>query len=227
MKGKAYGIGVGPGDPDLMTLKAVKLIRENEIIAVPGKRAESSAAYQIAVRAVPELADKELIAIDMPMTKDRAALKKEHISGAALIEHYLDQGKNVVYLTLGDPTIYCSFSYLQQLLEKDGYSVELVSGVPSFCAAAARLGIPLAAWNEPLHIMPSAHRSGHGLELDGNYVLMKAASHIADVKQVLKETDRRIWAVSDCGMRTEKVFSSAEEIPDDASYFTLVIAKER
>ena len=152
MKGTIYGVGVGPGDPELMTLKAVRLIRENEIIAVPGKIAAESTAYKIAAAAVPEIADKTLVPVYMPMVKDREMIRKEHEKGAKMLETYLDQGKNVVYLTLGDSTIYCTFSYLQHFLEDDGYPVELVSGIPSFCAAAARLNLPLTEWDEPLHI---------------------------------------------------------------------------
>ena len=99
MKGIAYGVGVGPGDPEYMTLKAVRLIRENQVIAVPGTVARESTAYQIAIRAVPELAEKELVPVNMPMIKDRKLIDAEHKKGAALIASYLDQGKNVVFLT--------------------------------------------------------------------------------------------------------------------------------
>ena len=128
-RGTAYGVGVGPGDPELMTLKAVRLIRQNDIIAVPGKEPKKSVAYRIASAAVPELAEKELVPVYMPMTTDREKMAAEHRIGAALLESYLDKGKNVVYITLGDPSIYCTFSYIQRILEKDGYSVELVPGV--------------------------------------------------------------------------------------------------
>ena len=147
MRGIAYGVGVGPGDPELMTFKAARLIRDNEVIAVPGKTAEDSVAYKIAFGAVPEIAEKTLVPVFMPMVRDRAKLTEEHRKGAKLLEKYLEQGKNVVYLTLGDPTIYCTFSYLQHILEEDGFEVRLVSGVTSFCAAAARLNMPLTEWD--------------------------------------------------------------------------------
>ncbi len=227
MKGTAYGVGVGPGDPELITLKAVRLIRENRVIAVPGTVAEETAAYRIAVQAVPELAEKELLPIQMPMIRDRQRMQDEHRKGAEALKARLDQGENVVFLTLGDPTVYCTFSYLQHLLEADGYRVELVSGVPSFCAAAARLGQSLAEWDEPLHILPAAHKTGDLLELEGNYVLMKSASRMKEVKALLKASGRRVSAVMNCGMENEAVYRSADEIPDDAGYFSLVIAKEQ
>ena len=112
MKGILYGVGVGPGDPELMTLKAVRLIKENDIIAVPGADVRETVAYKIAVQAVPELADKELLPIYMPMTHDKAELELNHEKGAKTLEATLDTGKNVVFLTLGDPTIYSTFTYV-------------------------------------------------------------------------------------------------------------------
>ncbi len=226
MKGIAYGVGVGPGDPELMTLKAVRMIRENDLFAVPGKDPRQSVAYKIAVRAVPELAEKEVISVYMPMVKNREMIGEEHKKGARFLEGYLDQGRNVVFLTLGDPTVYSTFSYLQHILEDDGYTVELVSGIPSFCAAAARLNIPLGEWDEPIHIIPAVHKT-EALPADpGNYVLMKSASHMKEIKEILRSSGRDVNAVIDCGMDSEIVCRSTEEIPDDAGYFSLIIAKE-
>ena len=226
MKGIAYGVGVGPGDPEYMTLKACRLIRENEIIAVPGKVPQESVAYKIAAAAVPELAEKTLVPVWMPMLRDREKIDAEHRKAAALFESYLDQGKNVVFLTLGDPTVYCTFSYIQHYLEADGYSIELVSGITSFCAAAARLGIPLVEWDEPLHVLPAVHRLEAELELPGNYVLMKSASRMAAVKDILRRSGRKVSMVENCCMEDEKFYHSVDEIPDDAGYFSLIIAKE-
>ena len=226
MKGIAYGVGVGPGDPKLMTLRAIELIREDDVIAVPGKEPKESVAYKIAAAVVPEIADKELVPVYMPMIKDRALIDEEHKKGAALLKKYLDQGKNVVYITLGDPTIYCTFSYLQHYLEADGYPVELVPGISSITAAAARLNLPLTEWDEPLHVLPAVHKTDAAMDLPGTYVLMKSASHMKDVKETLRMSGKDVQAVIDCGMPTEQVYRSLEEIPDDAGYFALVIAKE-
>ena len=226
MKGIAYGVGVGPGDPKLMTLRAIELIRENDVIAVPGKEPKESVAYKIAAAVVPEIADKELVPVYMPMIKDRALIDDEHKKGAALLKKYLDQGKNVVYITLGDPTIYCTFSYLQHYLEADGYPVELVPGISSITAAAARLNLPLTEWDEPLHVLPAVHKTDAAMDLPGTYVLMKSASHMKDVKETLRKGGKDVQAVIDCGMPTEQIYRSLEEIPDDAGYFALVIVKE-
>lgn len=227
MSGILYGVGVGPGDPELMTLKAVRLIQENEVIAIPGTVPQEATAYQIAVRAVPELARKHLVAVYMPMTHNRAELVRNHEQGARTLERYLDQGKNVIFLTLGDPTIYSTFTYLQRMVEDHGYQTALVSGIPSFCAAAARLNIPLVEWNEPLHVVPAVHHLDHSLSESGNYVFMKSGRKINLIKEILARSGRNVVMVENCGMANEHIYHAVEEIPDNAGYYSLMIAKEQ
>ncbi|MCD8123799.1 MAG: precorrin-2 C(20)-methyltransferase [Lachnospiraceae bacterium] len=227
MTGILYGVGVGPGDPELMTLKAVRRIRENRVIAVPGERAEETVAYRIAVQAVPELAEKELVALTMPMTHDREVMRRSHEQAAEKLEAYLREGENVVFLTLGDPTVYSTFSYVQRIVKDHGFTTELVSGIPSFCAAAARLDVPLVEWNEPLHVLPAVHRLEEGiLEAPGNYVLMKSGRKMDRVKKLLAADRREVSMVENCGMENEHVYRCLEKIPDDAGYYSLIIAKE-
>lgn len=227
MSAIAYGVGVGPGDPELMTLKAIRLIKENDVIALPGKVAEETAAYKIAEAVVPEIKDKALVPINMPMVKDRNLLDEEHRKGAKIIEEYLDHGKNVVFLTLGDPAIYCTFSCLQRYLEADGYQVELISGITSICAAAARLNMPLTEWDEPLHVIPAAHKAHESLYDDGTNVLLKSASHMKEIKSLLRESGKKVWCVENCGMDAEKIYTDVDEIPNDAGYFSIIITKDK
>lgn len=226
MSGILYGVGVGPGDPELMTLKAVRLIRENQVIALPGSEARNTVAYKIAVQAVPELEQKTLLSIAFPMTLDREELARSHELAADRIESYLKKGQNVVFLTLGDSTIYSTFLYIRKRIISRGYETELVNGIPSFCAAAARAGISLAEWNEPLHIIPAAHRLSHAFDFPGNYVLMKSGSRMSQVKELLRTSGMDVVMIENCGLPQERVCRSIEEIPDDAGYYSLIIAKE-
>lgn len=226
MNPKVYCVGVGPGDPELMTLKAARIIREHNIIAFPGKEAESSTAYRIAVQAVPELAEKTLLPIYLPMVHDEKERLGSHQNGTREIEKYLEQGESVVYLTLGDPTVYSTFHYLKRLLEMDGYETELVSGVTSFCAAAARLNTSLAEWDEPLHIIPAVHRYDTPLQEAGTYVLMKSGRRMNEVRELLKDSGRRASLVEDCGMESEKVYRDMDNAPNETGYFSVIISKE-
>ena len=226
MAGIFYGVGVGPGDPELMTRKACRLIRENRVIALPGAQPEETLAYRIAVQSVPELAEKQLLALVMPMTHDRNKMARSHREAADTVERVLEQGENVVFLTLGDPTIYSTFSYVQELVERDGYPTEMVSGVPSFCAAAARVNQPLVCWNEPRHVVPAAHRLTETLSDGGQYVLMKSGRRMKEVKEMLAASGRDVIAVENCGIEGERIYRGVEEIPDDAGYYSLVMAKQ-
>lgn len=226
MTGVLYGVGVGPGDPELMTLKAVRLIRENEIIAIPGTIPRESVAYKIAVQAVPELAEKTLLPLSMPMTHDRAEMNRNHDLAADSIEAYLKQGKHVVFLTLGDPTVYSTYLYVQKRIIARGYEAQLVSGITSFCAAAARANVPLVEWNEPLYVMPAVHKLDQPLDQPGTYVLMKSGRKMDRVKELLRESGRDVTMVENCGMENEHVYHGVDEIPDNAGYYSLIIAKE-
>ena len=156
MAGIFYGIGVGPGDPELLTLKAVKRIRRCDVIAAPGEDGRASVAYRIAAQAVPELADKPCLGLALPMTRDGEKRRESQEKAADQVEAFLKEGKQVGFLNLGDVTVYATALYLTEILKGRGYETELVNGVPSFCAAAARLGQGLAEDGERIHILPGA-----------------------------------------------------------------------
>ncbi|MDO4634178.1 MAG: precorrin-2 C(20)-methyltransferase [Eubacteriales bacterium] len=226
MAGKLYGIGIGPGDPELLTLKAVRRIQEAGVIAVPGKVKEDTVAYQITVQAVPEIADKECLCVYMPMTKDKDALEKSHEDGARLVAETLDQGKDVAFLTLGDPCVYATYIYIHQRIQEMGYEVEIINGIPSFCAVAARLNTGLVEKAEELHVIPASYQIEEALKLPGTKVLMKAGRKMGDVKRLLMECGQNVVMIERCGMPGERIFNSAEEIPEDAGYYSLIIVKE-
>jgi len=102
-----------------------------------------------------------------------------------------------------------------------------VNGIPSFCAAAARLGTALGEWDGPIHIHPALHKLEASLDLPGTYVLMKSGSKMKEVKDLLRQSGKKISMVENCGMPDEKIYLDVEEIPDEAGYFSLIIAKEQ
>lgn len=246
MSGIFTGAGVGPGDPELMTIKAVRAVRACSVIAVPvsdGKleepffeKAEDAGghqeylercvAYRIAREAVPETEKKDRIFLPMPMIKEKDRLRKIHDRDADAVAELLEEGKHVVFLTLGDPTVYSTCMYVHRRLKERGYSTELIPGIPSFCAAAARMNVSLAENRQELHILPASYQIGEGLGLPGTKVLMKAGRKIGEVKRLLLEKGLEAEMVENCGMENEQVYLSAEEIPERAGYYSLLIVKE-
>lgn len=227
MKAKLYGVGVGSGDPELLTLKAVRVIKECEVLAVPGKTKEDSVAYGIALAAVPQMEEKETICIHMPMTKDEKKLKESHEKGAAQIVRLLKQGRSVAFLTLGDPTIYSTYIYLQRIVQEAGYETAIISGVASFLAAGAALNIGLVEKDEQLHIIPSSYEVKEALQLPGTKVLMKTGKKMPLVKEAVAQMNADIYMVENCGMEGERICHGAGEIPEDSGYYSLIIVKDK
>lgn len=224
--GKLYGVGVGPGDPRLMTVLAAETIRSCPVIAVPGKDRKQAVSYRIAAGLIRGLDEKECLCLPAPMTRDEARLQEAHEAAADQIGVCLKAGKDVAYLTLGDPTIYSTYIYIHRLVRQRGFETEIINGIPSFCAAAARLGDSLSDRSEQLHIIPSSYGMGEALALPGTKVLMKSGSRLFEVKQALKECGAEASMVENCGMEGERIYRGLEEIPDEASYYSLIILRE-
>ena len=227
---KLYGLGVGPGDPELMTLKGVKIIRQCDVVVIPDSGQTLNAAYTIAKGAVPEIDEKEIVEVSMPMIRDKKAWEESHEAAAHQIAGYLDNGKDVVFLTLGDPTIYSTYIYVHDYIKEWGYETEIIPGIPSFCAVSARLNEGLTEASEALHIIPASYKGlEESMELKGTKVLMKSGKAIGKIKEMIQEQSQR-WSVKmveRCGMEGERVFSSADEIDPEASYFSIVVVKDK
>ena len=227
MKGKLYGVGVGPGDPELLTLKAVRVIEECEVIAVPANSKEKCVAYKIASQAVKNIDDKEFLYIHMPMTRDENLLKENHNKGAEDIAKVLNTGKNIAFLTLGDPSIYSTYIYIHKLVLEKGYETEIISGIPSFCAAAARINEGLVEKAEELHIIPASYQIEEALKLKGTKVFMKSGKKIGAVKEAVGKSHGRAVMVENCGMENETVYENLNDVKENASYYSLIIVKEK
>ena len=144
-----------------------------------------------------------------------------------MIEQFLEKGWNLAFLTLGDPTVYSTCMYIEQMIEQDGYQVETVSGIPSFCAAAARLNQPLGEQEDQIHILPGSYEAGEGIQLPGTKILMKTGKKMGQIKEFLQGSSQDICLVENCGMGDERIVRSVEEISEDAGYYSLLIVKDR
>ncbi len=227
---KLYGLGVGPGDPELMTLKAVRIIKESDIIVIPKSGQNVNVAYTIAKGAVPELDKKCIVELDMPMTRDKEKLKTSHDNAAEQVKEWLDEGKNIAFLTLGDPTIYSTYAYVHNRVRDAGYETEIVPGIPSFCAVSAKLNDSLTEAEEALHVIPASYDGVEdSLQMKGTKVLMKSGKSIGKLKQYMKSMDNppTVKMVERCGMEGERVFHTIDEIDENASYFSVLIVRDK
>lgn len=229
MKGKLYGIGVGPGDPELLTLKAKAIIEKADIVAVPVKKiGESSVALEIARQAVTISAEK-IREIEFTMNKDKAKREACRKKAAQEVMDLLNEGNNIAMLTLGDIGIYSTYAYVHKIILEAGYEVEMISGIPSFCAGASKANISLTEGNEGLGIIPSLKgidQVEKAMDVFDNLVIMKVGSHVKDVYELLaaRGMENNGIVVSNVGLDDEYV---GPLLPDrEYGYFTTIIVKK-
>ena len=224
MTGVLYGVGLGPGAPDLITLRAARLIEDAKVVAYPSLAGGDSFARAIAADLIAS--DAQEIVMDVPMTVERAPAQAAYDTGAAQIAEALDAGRDVVCLCEGDPFFYGSFMYLYARLS-DKYQVEIVPGVTSITACAARAGMPLAARNERLTVLPGPLPEGElrtRIEGAESVVIMKVGRHLAKIRAVIDDlglTDTAMY-VERATLPQEVVLPLAEA-PEKAPYFSMIL----
>lgn len=220
-----YGVSLGAGDPELLTLKAVRIIENCRVIAVPRPKDDISTALEIVKKAV-DMSGKETLFLDLPMTRDEDALDDAWDVAANKLCGYLAR-EDVAMLTLGDISVYSTFSYIAKRVAAKGFEVECIPGVTSFCAAANLAKVPLSAGTEPLMIIPYNAENFHELiQQAGTKVIMKCGKNSAKLRKLLEEKNLlcRTIAAENVGMAEERLYFG-EEIPEELGYFTIYIIK--
>ncbi len=225
VKGTLYGVSVGPGDPELLTLKAIRAIREADVIAVPNIGHGRQTALSIAAE---HIKGKPQIECSTPMTRDAQVRQAAYAENARRICEFLAEGRNVAYLCLGDIGVYASFAPVNERVRAAGYDVEIIPGVTSFSASAARLGMVLCEGSERLLVSPvMSGNVDEILNVPANKVFMKSGKAVHDLRDKLEargELDRASM-VANCGLPDEKVFPHLADIDEDGDYFSVVIVK--
>ena len=211
-----YGVGVGCGDPADLTVRAANLISGCDVVAFPAGTRDNCRAYDI----VKEYIKKQKTEFfDFPMTHDAVTLEDRHRRIYEKIKEHLDDGKSVAFVTIGDPLIYSTFSYIAELARKYGYPVQIVNGIPSFLSCAGKLGLFLGQENEEIHIIPGSADIREALGLPGIKIFMKLGKHAAELRKVLEESGHKfLGAVSHCGMPDEEIYTDIDSIPEKKAY---------
>ena len=162
------------------------------------------------------------------MVRDQAVLDGAYDAAADAICEKLDQGKDVAFITLGDPTVYSTYIYIHRRVVNRGYGAEIIPGVPSFCAVAARLNTSLCEGAERLLIVPASHDAADCLDIRANKVFMKAGRAIGELREQLAGRGMldKASLVANCGMDGELVCPRFADMTDGAGYFSIVLVKE-
>lgn len=230
MTGTIYAVGIGPGDPELLTLKAVRVIGSCPVLCVPKGREEGASLALSIVRQAVALDGKEIMEVHFPMRKgsQREALRP----AAREIVGVLAQGRDVAFPTLGDPAIYSTFFHLLDAVHQvdEGVRAEIVPGVSSFTAAAARAGLSLALSGERLAVVPATYLRElrrFFAEFDA-VVLMKVHRVLDEVRAALAAEgllDRALY-VARAGRADELIKPVAAVTAGDLDYFSLILVRK-
>jgi len=233
------GIGVGPGDPDLLTVKAVKAIQNADIIMCPASKEDRPS---IALSVVSSLIDKsknqEIVKLIFPMTKDKDVLEATWKKNAKIMAEKVLLGKNVVYLTVGDPYLYSTWIYMHKDL-KENYpemDISVIPGIVSIFTFAAKVGISIAEGSEKVAIIPSCYDLSSVKEIakyTETMVFLKDGRYFDQVIKVLKEAgfpDDSIFAIGqDLGTENEIIRKmTLGEVNDETlttKYFSILVVK--
>lgn len=210
-------IGVGPGDPELMTLKAVRALADADEIALADSGAES-AVLKIAGR---YLEGKPVLRLKMPMSEQNAEWKIAHEAAARTLLEHLRAGIKIAYPVLGDPSLYATCAYLYPLIAPF-FDCRVIPGIPAICAAAAAAGVPLASGREKLTILPGIAENAP--LPDGNLVIMKAGRSIAALRK--SAAQKNAYIAVNVGMEGERLLPLRDAEDDSYPYFTTVFIKD-
>lgn len=233
-KGILYGLGVGPGDPELITLKAARVLNSVDVVfAAASTKNSYSLAISIARPHIPDLTPLKMLRF--PMTRDKAELKKAWQDHARTIISELEQGKNAAFLTLGDSMTYSTYGYIVKNIQTMAAHIPIISipGITSYQAAAAALNTPLTEGEESLLVVSGA-KGGDRLRQFSTkpetIVFLKAYRNVQDIALALDEAGllSESVAVSSCGLPEEAITRDIRELSNrPPEYWTLIFTKQK
>jgi precorrin-2/cobalt-factor-2 C20-methyltransferase len=228
MSGTLYGVGVGPGDPDLITLKALKVLQSTPVIAYPAPEVGDSMARKIAASHIPD-GCREIV-IRMPLDPKRFPDRSAYDDAAVEISGILADGQDVAVLCEGDPFFYGSFMYLFNRLTAD-FQVEVIPGISSLMACAAVSSTPLVARNEVLNVLPAPMPEEdlrNRLAQPGAAAIIKLGRHTPKVYAILEELDLLDQAqyVEHATMEDQVVRRLSEVNPEEVPYFAMILVRK-
>ena len=227
MDGKFYGVGVGVGDKEELTLKAVRILKHADVLVLPeAKKNDGSTAFEIVKEYLKENTEK--IFLEFPMLEDVKEKEKSRKRNADIIKEELKNGKNVVFLTIGDPMVFSTYTYiLEHLGETD--RVETIPGITSFGSMASRLNVPLVIGDEDLKIVSLNKNTDIYKEIENNtnIVFMKLSRNFERLKKALEDTGNleNSILVSNCGKDSEEIITNVAEA-ENIHYFSTLILKK-
>jgi precorrin-2/cobalt-factor-2 C20-methyltransferase len=232
--GTLYGIGVGPGDPELITVKAFRMLKECPVIAYPRKRMGAKSYALEIVELYVNTAEKEMLGLIFPMTRDQAALDREWNKTAELCWQHLQAGRDIAFVTEGDPNLYSTFIHMARLMQELHPEVPIssVPGISSVLGAAARLNLPLADGDDQVAIIPATEDRAEMkrvIEEHDAIVFIKVAKVLDMMIDILEELGlvQKASVVTKVTSPQELVWRNVRELKgQELEYLTLMVVRK-
>jgi len=231
--GTIYAVGVGPGDPELLTRKAERILRHVDVVLAPVSNPTEASVALGTIREFIDESRQEIIVHQFPMTSDRARLIPAWQEAAALIAGHAEAGRSVAFITIGDPLFYSTFIYLLRLLREQWpqLPIEIIPGISSINAAASVAALPLVEADEKMVVIPATagiEQIKAALSTYETVVLLKVKPLFAAIIELLRTTGReqRTVFVERVGSSRQKVLTNFNEIAAHSpDYLSLMIIK--
>lgn len=231
--GTLYGLGVGPGDPELITVKAFRILQESPVIAYPRKRKGSKSYAHRIVEVYIRPEEKEMLGLVFPMTKNEAVLEREWTRASEEVWQKLKEGKDVAFVTEGDPLLYSTFIHMMKYMQQLHPEVEIksVPGISSINGAASRLGIPLADGDDHVAIIPATddyEAMKKAIAEHDAIVFIKVAKVIDLMLTVLKDLRliEKAYVVTKVTSEEEVIWKMSELDGAELEYLTLLVVRK-
>ncbi len=233
MKGKIYGIGVGPGDPELLTVKACRVLKEIDVLCVPKSKAEKDSLALLIVKGMVDR-EFEILELLFPMTHDKETLKRHWDMATESMAEKAREGKSLAFITIGDPMFYSTYAYVLERVKKihQDIEIETIPGITAFAACSSFINEPLTEGDERLAIIPAAYGISairEALEKYDNVVLMKVNRLYDEVAGLLKEMGLLGKAVyiSRCGYEDQYYTTDIEGlVGKEKDYMSILIVRK-
>lgn len=233
MLGTLYGLGVGPGDPELITVKAFRKLKESPVIAYPKKQKGSKSYAQRIIDVYFQPNEKEMLGLVFPMTKDVATLERKWSETVEHVWEKLQEGKDVAFVTEGDPLLYSTFIHMKGLMQErhPEVPIEVVPGISSINGAASRLGIPLADGDDHVAIVPARddyETMKKVIEDNDCVIFIKVAKVIDLMLKVLRDLNllQKASVVTKVTSDEEIIWKAEELEGVELEYLTLMVVRK-
>jgi len=214
---KLYGIGTGPGDPELLTLKAVRIIQEASVIFAPNNKGKNMAVDT----AKKFIGDKKLVLIDFNMGN---VIKDDYAKAADIMLKEIPDEEHGAFLTIGDPLIYSTFIYIMEELQKNEIEIEIIPGIPSFVAAASESKTPLTVKGDNFMLCDDFNEEL--LSKANSVVILKTVNEKEKILTTLEKNNFSYKYVKKATLHDQEVLTNKQDILKDKNYISLIIARE-